>query len=175
MGFGPDTRGLEGECGQMSAHVLRAVTGRGARETGHDSEGGGPCPPRGKAEGRTSRTGCKGPGGQPLGGILCVGRKLICGTAKSPSNPMTSISLLLIWAAFPYLKISRGMPNIILKINGTHFSGIPKEVHRSFPSGLLVGSHVYFLPSLFPELRPAFRPHRDPPSSLQPAAESYSE
>ena len=106
---------------------------------------------------------------------MCVGRKLICGTAKSPSNSMTSISVLLVWAAFPYFKVSRGLPNIILEINGTHFSCVPKEVHRSSPSGLLVGSRVYFLPSFFPKLRPGFRPHRDPPSSLQPAAESYSE
>lgn len=175
MGFGPDTRGLEGECGQVSAHVLRAVTGRGARETGHDSEGGDPALLGERQKAGPAEPADKGPGGRPLGGIFCVGRKLICGTAKSPSNPTTSICLLLIWAAFPYLKVSRGLPNIILKINGTHFSCLPKEVHRSSPSGLLVGSHVYFLPSLFPELRPAFRPHRDPPSSLQPAAESYSD
>lgn len=63
--------------------------------------------------------------GELGGGCSVWGTKLICGTAKSPSNSITFISTLLIWAAFSCFKISRGLPNIILKINGTRFSCAP--------------------------------------------------
>lgn len=136
--LGPSA-GKHTEGQQMGALALEEEAGRcphvfSALPQGERQRGGVRCrgelPSSGGIRGRASRAGWERQAGGHVsgswgGGCSVWGTKLTCGTTKSPSNSITFISTLLIWAAFSCFKISRGLPNIILKINGTRFSCAP--------------------------------------------------
>lgn len=79
-------RRLEGDRNQMSARIFRATTGRGLEGWGKDE--------REEQQSWLTRVQAEATCWGVRARFYVLGRKLICGTAESPSNSITSISTL---------------------------------------------------------------------------------